>query len=277
LQAELFKVSTETPPYGHSGSLYCAGYVDGPIKSASDPTPEGTVYACQYPHAYIHLHGPGLEAYQDEEDQDHYWYHKSWTGNNGFGYTLYRAVTLSDTHTCVVHTATPHVHFDPISVQQLYNKETVSANIHIELDCEETYGPVISGTEESSTAIGLQVSTKAFTAAKRLGLAEDGGVEYLVSGDYGKPDFAKGVGIGLYQLDERRRFVGQPGTVGAGRPKGPGAGWYPALQGAQLNHNSPADRRRYQVDFTARLMRLPGQEISPGKVHATATVLVKVQ
>jgi len=277
VQAELYWLTQLTPRGGHAGSRYCAGYLDQEGRGASEPTATGTLYACPYPNAYIHLHGPGLEWAQDEEGDDHNAHYKSWNANNGFAWTLYRTVSLSRTPTCAVHSATPEVRFATTHVGQLQNSpEGILAGFSIVVDCDNA---AKSGINDHQTAIGLQVSSAAFAAAQQLGLVNgQRGVEYLVSDQYGDdPRLARGVGIALLGPEgDSRTFVGHPGSVGQGHPRGAEAGWYPVEQGAQPLGDSAAGKL-WQLDFSARLVQLPGRTATPGKVHATATVLVKVQ
>jgi len=272
LQAELYRVSQPTPRKGRSKN--CAGYLD--LHGASEPSAAGTMYDCPLPNAYIHLHGPGLEGKQDEIGDDHNTRYKSWSGNNGFAYRLYRAASLSALPSCVVRSATPHVSLGTLSVQQLEAGAEASSTFRVEVDCNQN---ALSGTLDGQTAIGLQVSTGAFAAARKLGLVHDEGVEYLLSDQYGSERIAKGVGIALYDAGgHQRRFVGQPGSVGKGYPRGPSAGWYPVKHYAHSKgEEAPGGDSRQQLDFTARLVKLQAQQLTPGKVRATAHVLVRVQ
>jgi len=231
------------------------------------------------PNGYIQLVGPGL--LHDEPDDDSQTKFLFYSGNNGLGYGMYNnATSVSQVATCVANVLTPHVPLGTITVQQLHEppESAASAPFSIEVDCNG--GPKISGTENNQTALGLQASAGAFAAAKTLELVSpEGGVEYLLSDQYGMPGIAQGVGIRVYDGDgEQRWFVGQPGTVGAGHPHGNLAGWYPVLKGVSGDaKNLPSGIRRRRLDFTAKLVKLPKQDITPGKISATAHVLVKVQ
>jgi len=269
LQAELYWVEQHVP---ESGWYNCSGYPTAPSNSV-----HGISYDCIQPASYIQLVGPGPEIPHDEVGEDHGDYHWDfWGADNGFGYTLWRGGTLSANPTCVVHNATPQVQFATASVQDLQNGGEVPANFSIVLDCNSA---TVSGSGSGETAIGLQVSEGAFAAAQRMGFVRDGGVDFLLSDQYNSDSsLAKGVGIALYDADgNQRRFVGWPGTVGKGHPRGPLAGWHPVLWGARMTGLAPPDNYHLQLDFTARLKQLPGQTATPGKVRATAHVLVKVQ
>jgi len=115
LQAELYRVSQDVPG---KGNVYGCGSIP------RTPDAAGTLYTCNQPAGYIQLHGPGIN--HDDEWSDH---NKSWKfwASNGIGYTLYKSLTLSNTPTCVVRSATPHMHFATIGVQQLDDEGAASA------------------------------------------------------------------------------------------------------------------------------------------------------
>jgi len=267
LQAELYWVAQHVP---ESGWYNCAGYPTAPRNHV-----HGLPYDCIQPASYIQLVGPGIP--HDEAGEDHRDYHWDfWGADNGFGYTLWHGGSLSANPSCVVHTATPHVSFATASVQELQNGAEVPAHFSITLDCNSA---TVSGSGSGETAIGLQVSEGAFAAAQILGLVNNGGVDFLLSDQYNTDAAtAKGVGIALFDEDgNQRRFVGWPGTVGTGHPRGPLAGWHPVLWGARMTGLAPPDNYHLQLDFTAKLQQLPGQTVTPGKIRASAHVLVKVQ
>jgi len=286
LQAELYRHSWPTPETGTEHG--CLPVLRTP------PVPTGTLYGCNEPSGYIQLAGPGLEWAHDPVGGDHRigpW--NFWAFDNGFGYTLYHALTLGNTATCAVNSVDrQYVRFKPMSTQQLLAGDQASETINLIVACDNRD---ISGTGSNQTAIGLQVSPGAFAAAQRLepGLLKGGGVEFLLSDHYGNPGVARGVGIGLFDRDDQpRRFVGMPGTVDHtipgwredivkhAHPKGPDAGWYPVLEKANLVNISATGHYLYlyEIRFKVKLMKLPqASEVTPGKVHATAHVLVKVQ
>jgi len=266
MTADLVYVDAHVPP---SGWYNCGGYPQAPRN-----TKDGLNYNCLQPASYIQLYGPGIA--HDEPGEDHREYHWDfWGADNGFGYTLWNAATLSANPTCVVQSATPHVHFPTIAITELEQGGSANANFSIILDCESA---TVSGSGSGETAIGLQVSEGSFNAAQQLGLVHDGGVDYLVSDQYGMPGIASGVGIALIDSDgNQRRWVGYPGTVGKGHHRGPLAGWHPVAWASKMVGLSPPDNYLLQLDFNARLQQLPGRSIEAGKVKATAHVNVKVQ
>lgn len=83
---------------------------------------------------------------------------------------------------------------------------------------------------------------------------------------------AKGVGIQLNtELGNKVSFLGWHDLSNSS------IGWRPVLEDAhQINSNDKASRM-YQRNFTARLTKLPGKDISAGRIDATAYLLVRLQ
>jgi len=267
MEAELYKVQGVVPSgYNNYG---CHG-------SAADNKPRH-LYQCFEPNGNIQLDAPGLQ--HDKAGDDALYHYRYYGSNNGLAWGMYHAISLSNVNTCVVKSATPHVHFDPITVQQLNEGGAAWANFSVEVNCNDNQ-TIISGTDENKTAIGLQVPPAAFDAAKALGLVNPhNGVAYLLP-EQSTPQMAGSVGIQWLAQDEDgpRMFVGQPGSVGTGFPQGPDAGWYPLAKPMGTVTCNTARYKCYRLDFTARLVKLPtAQEVTPGKVRARAHVLVRVQ
>jgi len=270
LLAELYRISN-LPPASGSGSNYCGGMGSS-----------GT-YNCNQPNAYIQLVGPGLT--HDEVGQDGNTNYAFWGADNGFAYGMRSAATLSNTATCVARNATPLVLFQTMSVQQLQAGASAQANFTVQVECSnQVASNNLSGTNNNQTAIGIQVSPGAYSAAQSLGLVNgSGGVSALVSDNYGNDSsLAQGVGITLKNAGNGTTmvFVGQPGNTGnvpSQYPTGANAGWYPVLAGANPLGSSQSGYTNYLQTFTASLQQLPGKTATPGKVYATAYVLVKVQ
>jgi len=265
MDATLYKVSTKISEIFPLSKIY---------PGCALPSTRIT-YNCLEPNGYIQLDGPGiLHDYTGEWARTHYLFYGA---NNGLVWGMFKSFSLSHQPTCVVRSATAHVRFAPVTVQQLHAGTEVSAPFRVEVGCNGT--PKDSGVINNKTAIGVQVSAGAFAAAQKLGLVNaDNGLEYLLSDQYGTPGMAEGVGITLHnERGSQRMFVGQPGLVGEGHPRGADAGWYSVLQGVTQTCDEP-DKRCYQLDFSAKLVKLPNaQDVTPGKVRATAHVLVKVQ
>jgi type 1 fimbria pilin len=117
---------------------------------------------------------------------------------------------------------------------------------------------------------------------------QDQGVRYLLSDNYGlDPSLAKGVGISLSDSDSQQpmQFLSSP-LAGQGMsrplPAGRNAGWY-RLDTSNASRclppapAAPAYQFTVEKRLTATLQKLPGKTVAPGRVFATAYVIVKVQ
>lgn len=277
LIAKLYKIST-LPPDGEARTDRCLSNL-----TTGSATAAGRAYTCDEPNSYIQLVGPNL--IHDEMGEDSATNYAFFTAY-GIGYGMEDGSSLSVNATCVARSATPLVIFPTTAAQQLNNGVTSQAHFNVQIECSNT---ATSGTASGQTAIGIQVSNGAYSAAQSLGLVNAaGGVTALVSDNYGNdPTLAKGVGITLQNAGTGSDvvFVGQPGMTGSipsGNPSGPDAGWYPVLEGATEQGATQAGYTRYTQSYTATLRRLTGlatgdTPVTAGKVHATAYVLVKLQ
>jgi len=275
LHAELYRVSTLPPARGSTwgGCTPMAKIL---------PPPVTNLYTCVQPSSYIQLagsikHGPGHIGIQhDMEGEDHNDHYQFWWVDNGFGYGMRGATSFTSAPTCVARSATPHVQFPGISVNDLNAGKSATANLSVQLECSSN---AISGTGRNETAIGLQASPGALAAAQRLNLVNArGGVRYLLPDEYGAPGVAQGVGIRLVRAADNADVY----FLGRGTPGGrTNAGWNPFLRGASMSGlSSQPGYSHWNIDFNAILEALPkatGETITPGKVRATAHVLVKVQ
>jgi len=276
MEAELYKVSAVVP----------SGYNNYGCHGSGANNRARYLYQCFEPNGYIQLDGPGL--LHDKAGEDALSRYLFYGSNNGLAWGMYHAISLSNVNTCVVESATPHVRFDPVTVQQLMNAGDVgaaSANFSVEVRCNDNQ-ITISGTDENKTAIGLQVSPAAFAAADKLGLVnrQHNSVEYLLSDQYPAPgqstsQMAQGVGIQWFAKNAPRVFVGPSGAGKAGTEfaRGPEAGWYPVAEPVGTVTCNRVHAKCYRLDFTAKLVKLPGHEVTPGKVRTTAHVVVRVQ
>ena len=232
-------------------------------------------YDCGVPSAYIQLSGGGITS--DAMGNDSATHRAGIGGLNGFAYGFKNAATLTLHNTCMVKNFSTSVNFPPISVQELTTGDTRQENFSVQIEC----GPnVASGVATGEMAIGIQASAGALAAAANLGLITGTGTTpYLVSDDYlTDTNVAKGVGISLKHAQTQRNmlFLGQNLNSGAGT-SGDSA-WYPVLEGATPNVASATHGlQRHTHVFTATLSRLPGHNVSSGKVRATAYVHVRVQ
>jgi len=255
LAAELYTFST---PILNAGGNGCGRAREPNLNDT------GAGYTCSRPHAYIQLVGPGLP--HDHAGDDSNTHRVAVGGDNGFAYTM--GATLYKQASCAIRNTTPHITFPAVSLMQLLAGQTVSAPFSVQMECDDY---TRSGTNYAGqVSMGIQVSPGAWQAAEALRLITPrGGVRALVSDQYEQdPALATGVGIMLHTArGVRRLFVGQ-----ADRRDG----WYPVLEGARRIGPSVAYHALYQHDFKAVLQRLPGEAMTAGRVHATATVLVKV-
>ena len=275
LHAELYRIST-LPDTGGASSYCGNNNVDG--SGVGYAKPSGTLYNCDQPNAYIQLSGTsGIPFAHDEVGEDSADHFSFWGGDNGFGYGMRSANRLYNNATCVARSATPLVLLPTISEVQLNAGMESTGNFDVRVECSNS---VKSGISDTQTALGIQVSEGAYTAAQKLGLINSsGGVSALVSDNYDAADMAKGVGIYIsnsVHSDTPMTLVGQPG-IATLTPGGNAAGWYPVLEGATLEGTTQPGYSSYSYSFVARLKKLPGEAVSAGKVRATAYILVKMQ
>ncbi|OFC63218.1 fimbrial protein [Candidatus Erwinia dacicola] len=274
LNAELYRISSL--PGTSSVSSYCgnnnttgSGIIYG--------TTSGSLYSCTQPNAYIQLKGPGLVADEVGEDSAYHW--DFWAYDNGFGYGMRAVNRLYNTPTCVVRSATPLVLLPTITVNDLNNGLSSSANFTVSVECSNS---VNSGTATSQTALGFQVSPGAYSAASSLGLVNSSsGVSMLLSDNYFSGTSAQGVGITIAYANAPSTpltLIGQNGIDPINSSfMGSSAGWYPVLNNASATGSSASGYTNYSYNFVAALKKISGQTVTAGKVRATATVVVKVQ
>lgn len=264
VQADLARVSS-LPPRTGSGSNWCT------TAMAPSSGPDIYNYTCIQPNGYIQFRGGGIASDTVGSDSNtNYWF---WGAANGVAFGMRSAASISYTATCVARNVTPVVTFEPITASALNQGMTRSSDFTIDLECSNTTS---SGTETNQTALGIQVAQSAYTQAQSLGLVTSGGgVSHLVSNGYGTDSsVATGVGISLHNASNgtAMNFLGWSSTG-----TGASGGWYPVLAGASSTGSSTSGYTTYSQTITATLSALPGLTAKPGKVNATAYVLVKVQ
>lgn len=279
LQAELFRLNS-LPPTTGAASNYCSGVTGGGGPTGlGSASAAATPYTCIQPNSYIQLVGPGLT--HDNVGEDSATVYRFFGADNGFGYGMRAASTLSNNATCMARYATPRVLFPSISAQRLREGGSSEASFSVQVECSDV---AVSGAGGGQTAIGIQVSPGAYQAAQSLGLVNaGGGVSALVSDAYGTDaSLAQGVGVYLRRASDGQNlnFVGQPGITGQGMstsPSGAAAGWYPVLAGATPLGSSQSGYTNYGLSYDVSLRQLTGRVAMPGRFQATAYVLVKVQ
>ncbi|MGA6581233.1 fimbrial protein [Escherichia coli] len=275
LHAELYRISTLPDTAG--ATSYC-GNTNTDGDGVGYAKPSGTPYNCTQPNAYIQLSGTsGIPFAHDEVGEDSADHYDFWGGDNGFGYGMRSVNRLYNNATCVARSATPLVLLPTIAEAQLNAGMESTANFNVRVECSNS---VQSGISDTQTALGIQVSEGAYTAAQKLGIINsNGGVSALVSDNYDAAEMAKGVGIYISnsaQPDTEMTLVGQP-SIAKLTPGGNAAGWYPVFEGATLEGATHPGYSGYSYSFIARLKKLPNQTVSAGKVRATAYILVKMQ
>lgn len=275
LEATLYKVSS-LPVYSRGSFCYTHMITDGTYKSG---TLAGTTIkaACNQPSAYIQLGGNSNVTFPwtpDKEGSDsntNYHFFSAY----GIAYGLNTSSSiLSRAETCVARNATPTVNFPAIAATQLRAGATSEANFNVEVECSNTAN---SGTASNQVAIGFQPSSASYANAQKLNLINaNGSSEYLVSDDYTNPQSAKGVGVKIQNSSTGTNmlFLNQYAISGGGAS----AGWYPVLEGNPSPIGSQqAGYTSYLQQYRAVLTKIPTLDPIPGKVKATATVVVKVQ
>jgi len=272
LQAELYRISSL--PGTTSASWYCgANNIDNSGIVYGSTT--GKNYSCNQPNSYIQLVGPGLIHDNIGEDSSNHFVF--WGVDNGFGYGMRDVNRLYNTPTCVARSVTPIVLLPTISISQLKAGQTVTAPFNVTVECSDS---AISGTSNSQTALGFQVSDGAYRAAQTLGLVNNSnGVSMLLSDNYTENEMAKGVGITIAYSnapDTDLNLIGQFG-LNVLTDMGASAGWYPVLNNATATGSSKSGYTNYSYNFIATLKAISGQPVTAGKVRATATILVKIQ
>lgn len=292
-------------PYGNStdadGNRVRASYCSGgrekliPTSQTSNPNQvwsadyyptNGLSAGCGQPNAYINLLGSGgrqVNVGTDSNINVSAWEYSIPIGLNGSP-----SATFSYTPSCVVRTTTPYVVFPTVTVTQLNSGETLSRNFDVTLECDNTINTTVS---TSAVAVGLQPSLSAFNNAKTLGLidAATGGVKYLVSDDYSASNMAKGVGITLKNINgDNLNFVSWDGCVPVSAnntsycpsftslSQERAAGWDPVMSSSsQISADTLNATTSYRKTYISTLTKLPGITPTPGKIKATATVLIR--
>lgn len=263
IQAELIRVSS-LPPTSGAVTNYCGGM--------APTTGNGNYsYTCTQPNGYTQFQGGGIVS--DNVGEDSMNHYKFWFDRNGVGFGMRSASSISYAATCVARNVTPVVTFLPVTAAELNQGVTRSNDFTIDLECDNA---VNSGTANNQTALGIQVAQGTYAQAQSMGLVTSGGaVTHLLSNGYGTdPSIATGVGISLRNAanGSAMNFLGWSGTS-----SGASSGWYPVLAGAHNTGSTTQNYTNYSQTITATLSTLPGMTAKPGKVNATAYVLVKVQ
>jgi type 1 fimbria pilin len=251
------------------------------FKGANDDV--GT-YAYSQPAAYIAFKGPGLPTEGLRDGADHaagnwHGFPDYWPGT----VNLYNRLFIRRAATCSVTTVTPYVTFPTVTVARLNQGVQSTVPFNINFECQEgtPYGGVktalVSGTGANQTAMGVLVAGANYRSAVAEGLSTSGGgVTFLLSDGYGvDPSMATGVGIALSSSSGTpMNFLSTDTVTGGGNV----AGWYPVKDGAYTTWTGGyLGTVGYSKTLNATLKKLPGKRVTPGKVRATAQVVIRVQ
>jgi type 1 fimbria pilin len=268
LEATLYRISQLAPTSGAT-TAYCG----------KGQLPTTGSYSCNQPNAYIQLSGESnvyMPFSRDQAGEDSAQFYRFWGSDNGFGYGLNTlSNTLSTQPACVVRNNTPLVMLPIISAQALNQGQSDQVPFQVEIECENL---VSSGTATGQTAIAFQPDSNAYQRAVDMGLSNaQGSVSHLLSDDYGQDtQLAQGVGIQISNTaNQHTMWLQNPTAITGG---GAANGWYPVLEG-QPQHlgETVSEHGMYMQNYQAELKALPDQQATPGRVKATATIVVKVQ
>lgn len=236
-------------------------------RSGANNTPS-YLYGRSQPNAYIAFKGPGITGPIEGTDSYSNWpgWYSTWPASLG----LYKYVTFRRTTICAVSNFTPTVVLPRISVAELNNGNTSSADFNVDFQCQTG---INSGVTAGTVAMGFLVPAANAAKAQALGLMNgNGGVSHLVSDNYGAAGTAGGVGIRIYRNNSPMYLLSKNVTQ-----TGNNGGWYGILQGAQETTGSVDGGNSYTETFRAELSKISGQTVTAGAVNAHAQVVIRVQ
>lgn len=258
VRAELFSAPSESTAYYSS-------------------TTKSQLYGYSQPAAYIALKGPGL-SYPDVGKPHSGGNWSGWYGYYPGAISLYNNVTLKRYQTCSVINVTPVVSFSTITVAELNAGAKRTQPFNIQFNCQT--GATVNSVAANSAAMGIKASAGSVAAAQTLGLANSsGGLNYLVSDRYGQPGMAGGVGIRIFRNNAPINLLANENSAG-GAASANAQGWYPAVGPASQLLSTSGGINRYSETFSASLEKLSiGTQppVTPGKVKATAQLVIRVQ
>lgn len=195
--------------------------------------------------------------------------------------TLWNKVIIRRSATCMVSNVTPNVLFPLITVAELNQGKTRQAPVQVRFACQ-TGAPAsngvasfISGTAANETAMGILVQPANAVAAIREGFGTSGGgIGYLLSDGYGT-DTSVATGVGIQISDKNANPLTLLSSLG-GFSMGNSAGWYAVLDGAD-KITEASGVTYYTKNLFATLKKLPGKNVTAGKIRAKAQVVIEVQ
>ncbi|MDV7104492.1 fimbrial usher protein StbD [Vibrio sp. TH_r3] len=182
---------------------------------------------------------------------------------------------------CKVTDYTPHIMFATVSNEYLDGGGTVTGDFSVGLMCETDAVSGTSANTSTSSSITtrpvsmgfLANSSNAISKAQTLGLTSTGGgLTYLLSNNYGEPGIAQGVGIRIYDSNNRAMQLLPSLLTGTGNS----GGWYGYQELTQLAATE-VDHNIYRGNFSASLEKLPGETITAGRVYGQVQIIVSFQ
>lgn len=254
-----------------------------PLESTQgySPNTKSQLYGRTQPAGYIAIKGPGLSY--PRVGETHYANYSGWYGNWPASIGLYGDVTLKRYPTCAVTNVTPHVVFPSISIGEINAGASREMPFQVDFKCQtgvlSSTTPSTSQSGTSGTALGIKVSAGALAASSGLGLVNaNGGLSYLVSDRYGEPGMAQGVGIRLLRNGSAMNLLANENSANGSNAEA--IGWYPVIGSASNKTGEVSGISQYSETFRARLEKLSlgsMPTVTPGRVEATAQVVIRVQ
>ena len=222
-------------------------------------------YTYSQPNGYATIRGPGMNEGLIAGTNSQFIYY-GFYGYWPIAIGLLNNITVRRVPACVFRMVTPYVLFPTISVEQINNGEQVERDFTVSYDCEKTYSP---GTVMNQVAIGLKPTSMANVIA---GSSDPSFKTHLVDYEYlSQPEVAaQGVGIRIVRNGSTMNLLYDENNFGGGE----NAGWYSATG----SFSDTSDLRQVTETWTAVLEALPsGAQVTPGRVKATAKIIIRVQ
>lgn len=227
---------------------------------------------------YIAFKGPGIPY--PEVGEDHYGNYAGWPPYWPGAIGMYMDVTVKRYPTCAVTNVTPVVKFPAITVSELNDGGRREVPFDVHFKCQAGVSSGVRTTDPTgNTAMGLLVSPGSLANSQELGLVNNaGGVTYLVADRYGQPGGAQGVGIRIFRNGGPINLLSNENSAGGVQAES--KGWYPVIGPASTLTGEEGGISQYVETFSASLEKLSrGTQppVTPGKVEASAQVIIRVQ
>lgn len=207
---------------------------------------------------YLEGPTPGLNH------KNHYpgWY-AYWPATIG----LYNGFTTRRLPTCKVSFVTPSVTFQKISVSELNTGSFSTSSFSVLYNCQSGS---VSGTGQNQVSMFFLPTAANFKKAEELSLDYNGiSTPYLLSENYDDQNTAKGVAVMFFDQTGRQLNFTNPNN------------YFSTLYnpGKIVPTGSSVGNNTYSMTFDAKLGKLPNKgdvNVTPGKYHATARVVMRV-